>query len=407
MKYSCRFFCVLAIGAVLATNTATLAQQSSNTPVAPTQAQAPSPTASSQRLADPSQAPAQSTATPKPILVVCAHTDIPDQGAPTLDLVDLEQYFVNQLIQRRIENVIPSVTANIPNPPAPNMYILDLSVKTMHPAVRSVWDAPSHMYEDREIFDVELSLAVTHRQSGHDLGTTGARYEHWFTNHYESQQVTEKRVAIYTAANELADRFTQEATAGRFSEALRSIQAPLPSFWDRLANGDKNAVGEALVLGLLALIAVLILVTIIATICGAIRRSFQHTSRHRPFACPVPPPPPARPQPNYAAWDQELQEAFALSFETNGFDDAACRAVAAARRDEILASHASIEAKEAERILSTKSRDTERDKKAAYAISRCDLDKTDVTETLRGAEEWPYRVLKEAKNLSAEVSQND
>jgi hypothetical protein len=394
-----------------------------NTPVLPALVNTPSAAASSQGPAElaqvPSTTPVQGASSPaqsvantapaqpstpqpeksKPILIVWAHTDIPDQGASTLDLMDLERYFVDQLIRRRIENVVPYTTANTSNL-SPNVYLLDLSVKAMHPAVRSVWNQEANEYQSRDIFDVELSLAVKHRQSDRDLGTTGARYEHWFTNHYESQQVTEKRVAIYTAANELADRFTQEAAAGQFSETLRSIQRP---FWGSVANGDMDAIVEACALGLFALLPIFILIAIIIAVCGAIRRAFQQTSR---WHHPDPSSSPVRSQPNYAAWDQELQEAFALSFETNGFDDAACRAVAAARLDEILAAHASIETKEAERILNTKSRDIDREKKAAYAVSRCDLDKTDVIETLRGAEEWPYRVLQEAKGLAVEVTQN-
>jgi hypothetical protein len=322
---------------------------------------------------------------PKPILIVRVHTNISGDSAAGLDTSDLERYVAAQLDSCHIENVAVAATARIPNPAPPNMYLLDISVDALNPADRTAWDG-----RNNRVFDVELSLAIKGLQTGRTFAT-GERYEYDFGDRGDKLEL--RRRAIFNAADNLTDRFLNEWASGKYGDALPASQAP--TFLER---------APWWLLLLLLGAGVLIFITVCAV--GARILDALFSSRRQPFPVPVPPLPP-RPQPRRAEWDRQLQEAFALSFETNGFDDAACQAVATARRDEILASHERIEATEAERIVSTRLRDIEREKIAWYAISRCDLDKKDVIETLRRAEEWSYRVLQEAKKLSVEVEQND
>lgn len=54
--------------------------------------------------------PATSTC---PIFIVSTHTDIPDQGAPTLDIVDLQNYFVKVLTERGLADVVSRATTQV------------------------------------------------------------------------------------------------------------------------------------------------------------------------------------------------------------------------------------------------------------------------------------------------------
>jgi hypothetical protein len=328
---------------------------------------------------------------PKPILIVRVHTNISGESAAGLDTTDLERYFAAQLDSCHIEHVAVATTAIIPNLAPPNMYLLDISVDALNPATRTSWNGNSD-----PVFNVELSLAVKSLRSG-QIFTTGERYEYDFGDRGDKLEL--RRRAIFNAADNLTNRFLDEWASGKYGDALPMSQAP--TFLERVPWWLLLPVG---------IVAAVAFGYILASVLNALLRLLIALFSPHPQSSPIPVltvPGPQSSQPVVRpVWDQELQEAFALSFETNGFDDAACQAVAAARLDEILASHASIEAKEAERVVSTKVRASELEKIAAYAISRCDLDKNDVIETLRGADGWPYRVLQEAKKLSVEVEQN-
>ena len=95
-----------------------------------------------------------------PILVIWAHTDLPHQGTPTLDVVDLEQYFGTRLEGSRIQNAQLSATFRIPDPVPPNIYLLDLTVDALQGADRTAWDSDSNNYHADPVFNVDLSLMV-------------------------------------------------------------------------------------------------------------------------------------------------------------------------------------------------------------------------------------------------------
>src|SRR5436190_1909632 len=78
------------------------------------------------------------SSTPQPTFIVSVHTEIPGQGAPTLDVVDLERYFAEQLTYRHIQST-PAASAKIPNPAPPNLYLIEVTVDAMRPAQRSEW----------------------------------------------------------------------------------------------------------------------------------------------------------------------------------------------------------------------------------------------------------------------------
>src|SRR5690348_15967065 len=68
----------------------------------------------------------------KPQLIVRAHTNLENQGAPTLDILDLERYVVARL-EGRIENILPSQSAGPSNLTSPNAYLAELSVNAITP----------------------------------------------------------------------------------------------------------------------------------------------------------------------------------------------------------------------------------------------------------------------------------
>jgi hypothetical protein len=331
---------------------------------------------------------------PKPILIVWAHTDLPNQGAPTLDVVDLERYFVTRLDARRIENVMRSATVQIPNPAPPHMYLLDLRVDVMQPADRTAWDSEHNTYRADPVFNVELSLSVKNLQSGQIVGATREPYEYHFGDYYEANRLEPKRLAIGRAADGLAEHFANLAVNGEFSEALKSIQAPRPSFWESLANGDKDAVSAAFVLGLFTLIAVLILIIIIANICRAIRGWTQRTADPCPPTLPTPPLPAADPEK-----DKFLKDVIALAEKTGNFSEEWLASEARQNSDVLLRDAEIIYARRAERTIRKKDHDKELEKVANYAARRHGLARADIYTKARWAENLQYELLRIAQKI--------
>jgi hypothetical protein len=330
---------------------------------------------------------------PKPILIVWAHTDLPDQGAPTLDLVDLERYFVTQLDALRILNVGPSATVKLPNPAPSNMYLLDLRVDAMQPADRTAWDSQHNTYQGDPVFNVELSLTAKNVQSGQVVGATGERYEYHFGNYYDAEKLEPKRLAISTAAHNLADRFTNLATAGHFGDTLKSIQAPPPSLWQRFVNGDKDAAGIVILAAVGAIIGLVVLIAIIASALNALVPP-------RPpctvvASSPLPPPPPADPEK-----DMLLKEVIALAEKSGNFSEEWLASEARRNLDVLLRDAEIIYARHAERVLHKRERNKERKALATYAARRCGLAYADIYANLQRAEDIQYELLRTAQQIA-------
>lgn len=64
----------------------------------------------------PALAQKPGTPAPKPIFIARATTPIENEGKPTLDLVDLERYFVDRLIQRRVRECRARLDGEAPKP---------------------------------------------------------------------------------------------------------------------------------------------------------------------------------------------------------------------------------------------------------------------------------------------------
>lgn len=374
MKLSCRLFSVLAIIAVLAASIAT--------------------------FAEPSTPPTTQT----PNLIVYARTDLANQGAPTLDLLDLERYFVQTLTARAISaNVVPSSTARIPAQPALDYFDLEVSVDAMQAAERAAWNEELKRYDGDRIFNVELSISVKQLRTGKLLGLVRSQRTYHFRNYDEAQELAPKRATIYAAADQLVDNFLQASTAGRFGKQLSSLKPPPPQ------SPPRGPALPGLVLPQWAYrrwtaflggaFSLLLLMLLVAVFTRTPKGSSAPVSR-----ATVIPAPPRKPKPDYAAWDAELTSAFALALKTDTFSEPACQAAAAASHDAILATHSHIEAKEAERQLTAKRREAHYEELATRAAASSGLDMNQVIDILRKADAWEFRVLQAAKKLAVEVS---
>jgi hypothetical protein len=100
----------------------------------------------------------------------------------------------------------------------------------------------------------------------------------------------------------------------------------------------------------------------------------------------------------------ELKEAITLSLKTDNFSEAARQTAATTRRDQVLAMHAEIEEKEAERIATARARAAYYEGMAAHAAPKSGLEHAAIVDILRNADEWEYQVLQEAKKLAVEES---
>lgn len=310
--------------------------------------------------------------TQNPQLIVYARTDLKNQGAPTLDLLDLERYFAAQLAKRCIQNVAPSQTARQTRSPAQNEYLIELSVDAIQPSTRATQDYQTKVYTEDPVFYVELSLTLKHPASGRVQGTLVQRQDYHLAE-AELERVEPKRNAIYKTADRLADEFVDAAGEGRFGAELKSIQAPLSTLvrpWHVLVG-----------LGVL----VFILIVVVASVSGS--------------GDPEIPSPSVRKE-----WDERLEKAVALKLETDDFSDEACKATAETKLEQTLASAKAISATESARRLRAKELDEEYAQVAAYGALRSGMGASALVEALRNADAWAYRVLEEARPLAVSNS---
>jgi hypothetical protein len=100
---------------------------------------------------------------------------------------------------------------------------------------------------------------------------------------------------------------------------------------------------------------------------------------------------------------RRLIEAVALSLATNSFNSAAVRSHAAKRRKDLLNDADSIEWKEAQRRINSRLLEDDYKRLAKYAAPKSmHLDEPTLINILRSAEEWPFRLLTEAKRLAGD-----
>ncbi|MDT8067953.1 MAG: hypothetical protein ROO76_07265 [Terriglobia bacterium] len=317
----------------------------------------------------------QTAASPR--LIVWAHTAIENNGAPTLDILDLERYVVNQLESRQIMNVSSSLTTTIPRPPVPKTYLGILSVDTMQVAERPFRNINDADYTVDGVFGVDLSLTIKDVGSGKTLGTLRGRAENRFRT-WERNDIPIKRIAIYTAADRIVNSFMEAANKGEFGDDVKSLLPPSPS--DLVASWVRNPAHLPLVVFAALTSAVIVIVKVVFDSSG------NEYSVHVP-----------KEDGGGRNDKKKLQDALALKLATDNFSDAACWDAAHDGQKEILDRRAVIEDAEAARLLDSKNRDTQYRRIASHAVLLCDLTEEAVIDMLRNADVWDYRVLREAE----------
>jgi hypothetical protein len=322
--------------------------------------------------------------TSKPTLIVWAHTNLENQGAPTLDVLDLERYLVNALAERKIENVVAWTT--VASHPPTNAYLLELSVDAMQVAERPRWNENSERYAPDTLFGTDLSLRVKEFASGKVLGVLRSRAEHHFDPPSNTDDMVQKRAAIYESANKLADQFVTAASDGHLGQALERIQPSLISLV-RLWH-------VAAVLGGLLVVIVVIGLASAASDSG---REAARRKRVRPTQ------PSSVVSPSVSSLSQEdraqLKKAVALYLATENFSDEARIRTAKQELDAILDRREAIEEAEAERRLCWKDREANYKRIATSADESPDFGTAELIKILRKADEWAFRVLQVAIDL--------
>ncbi len=105
-----------------------------------------------------------------------------------------------------------------------------------------------------------------------------------------------------------------------------------------------------------------------------------------------------------ASDDKRLTEAVALYLATNKFNSDYAQEHALKRREDLLKNASAIEEKEAVRLLNSRAMEAEYQRLAKYAAPKSThFDEPTLIHIQRGADEWPFRLLKEAKRFSAEA----
>ncbi len=291
---------------------------------------------------------------PAPQLIVWAHTDLENQGAPTLDILDLERYFVAHL-ERRIANVIPSQTARVS---APNAYLAELSVNSITPSIRGMKDDTGPYRED-PVFHVELSLAVKDLKSGRALGS-GRESRDYHLASAEIERLEPKRAALYQSADALADRFADGIAKGEFGEQLRSLQSS----------------------------GMIPLATAVVLLAGAIAGVIALRMMTAPKEMSLNPT------------DEQIKRldaAIALSIATDNFSQAKLWEAAHDGLEATLDRAQAIQEAEGARLATAKVRQAENAKIAKHAAATSNFSEDQILNILRQAEEWDYRLLREAQ----------
>lgn len=335
------------------------------------------------------QPAARSVDPPRPVFIVCARTDIADQGAPTLDILDFEHYLAQRLTAKGMPDVSPSATTEAADALSADAYLLDVVVQTMRVGSRPTWNRDWQRYDEHGVFDVDLLLAVRHLRSGRSIGSPlPERDEHWFVGSDASEQLAEKRAALLSAADGLADRFFAELQDGRFGPEL-SFPRPRSTAEQFLAE-MKRALTQPEFMPALRWVGI-VLGTVLFVVCAhSIARRVSEMARRRAklreraLEC--------------------LDQALSLQLKTGGFSDDACRAAAAARRQRILDAHSEIERKEAQRIREARAFEEGYAQTARLAGKEAAFDRRQLIDALRKAHGWEYRVLQEAKRQAVEES---
>jgi hypothetical protein len=195
---------------------------------------------------------------------------------------------------------------------------------------------------------------------------------------------------LSTAAYNLAARFASLATAGQFSDALKSIQAPPPSLWERFMNGDQDAAGIVLLAALGALVGLVVLITVVASTLNALFTP----RRRRTVVAPTPPRPAADPEK-----DKYLKDVIALVEKTRNFSGDWLRAEAQRNLDVLLRDAELIYARHAERMLHKKDHDAERNRIATYAADRHGLSNANIYAKVQHAQDLQYDLLRIAQDI--------
>jgi hypothetical protein len=324
-----------------------------------------------------------------PVLIVWARTDLPMQGTPTVNLVDLERYFVGQLAARRFQYVFPSATTKLSSPPGANEYLLELSVDALQSATRATRDEQGAFHDD-PVLVVELSVTVKHPLSGQVLGKRIAPVEYHMSED-ELRQLGPKRHALYSTADRLADFFSSGVNQGNLGQQMSLSQRPL-SIWEHIEPWH-------IIVGIIGLVVVIFIVLAIASSTAPPTAASSDVSPAPATNAETPQPRKRKPD-----WDKQLKEALALTLATSGFSEVLCRTLAAAQVNTILANAAEIESREAERRLDLKARHAQYDKIAAYGAQFSFLDEKSIWGMLAEADEWPFLVLQEAKRMQEDES---
>jgi hypothetical protein len=307
-----------------------------------------------------------------PVLVVWARTDLANCGQPTLDLIDLERYFVARLGERYIPTAYPSTTTKIPTPPPTNFYLVELSVNALQEAERaqSINNSDgTHSYYSVGIFHVELAASVKHLSSGEIHGPVIVRYEHQFVHGDGAvhAKFLEKRAAIVAAADELADKLVDAISSGGMGTQLETLGIP---FWATWSDWQKAGAIRG------ALFVLLILVIVIAWVTA---RSPKAPRISGSVSAP--------------RYDKRLDDAQDIMLETNNHSDAWYAAAAKTKRQEILNGAAEVRRKEAERRIRAKDIQAEYEVIADYATAKYGLDRNTVVEMLRKVDAREFRLL--------------
>lgn len=332
-------------------------------------------------LAVSAQADNTSSEAPNPALVVWAKTKLANQSQPTLDLLDVERYFVQQLAERRIENALPSSTAHIPNPAAPNTFFLEVSVDALREAKRAE-STMGNAYRPSEfsVFCVDLSLAVKHQGSGRVRSILREYHEVKLGQDHRTKDEDTKRAALAAAIEKLAAKFVDAAAEGRLGNELVAIQAPI---WTRITAWH---VVIGIFGGLIILVVLGLIISIVGEIAGDAERREQDELRRR--------------------WDRRLKDVELKAVETDNFSEKWYRAAAQTHRDDLLAQAARIREQEADRRIRAARILAEHEEIAAYAQREHGCNNARVVTLLRNAEAHEHRLLQEANRIKNETEEH-
>lgn len=178
----------------------------------------------------------------------------------SVDMRDLEHYFVAELQQRRIDaTAFTSLQEQDSNA---GLYVIDISIDQADVAKRPEWQWWEHRFQDVALLHVEYTLTLTRLEDDKTLGDFHYARDYRGEKFGSFSSPNAIGGAVYESLEALSTAFADSVERGDYGSEITSFQhefslADISYFWEQRTFPMKVFIGFTLCLALLAFFAFL------------------------------------------------------------------------------------------------------------------------------------------------------